>query len=104
MNSRTNTDAPIHHGGVPAMLWASFGPLQLRKAIDKFLIKIEKGGFEDFPTHPMSDRKEVDPNTFSCALRVKEKSNRNSGKDSNDEKGPMSHGGIFCCQSTSAVA
>ena len=47
LNSRTNNDTPIHHGGMLPFLWGMFGPLQIAKRGDAFIQKVESGGFSD---------------------------------------------------------
>uniref|UniRef100_A0A7R9ZH01 Uncharacterized protein n=1 Tax=Pseudictyota dubia TaxID=2749911 RepID=A0A7R9ZH01_9STRA len=47
LNSRTNADAPLHHGGTIKFLWGMFGPHQIAKKGNAFAKKVEKGGFAD---------------------------------------------------------
>jgi len=47
LNSRTNGDAPLHHGGFLRFLWGMFGPLQIAKKGNSFVKKVESGGFAD---------------------------------------------------------
>ena len=35
MQSRTNQEAPMHHGGLRLLFWAAFGPLGLKKKGDR---------------------------------------------------------------------
>ncbi len=43
LNSRTNTDSPLHHGGILPFLWGSFGPLQIVKKSKVFVKRVEDG-------------------------------------------------------------
>lgn len=46
LSSRTNINAPTHHGGIWKMLWAFFGPCQLAKFPRAMIEKVENGGYD----------------------------------------------------------
>jgi hypothetical protein len=48
LNSRTNIDAPLHHGGMFNFLWAMLGPLQLIRKGVKIERRIKQENFTDF--------------------------------------------------------
>ena len=46
-SSRTNLDAPMHHGGLLKTLWFVFGPAQISNKSKKIVESIESGKFSD---------------------------------------------------------
>jgi hypothetical protein len=70
--SRTNSDAPLHHGGFLRFLWGMFGPLKIAKKGSSFVKKVENGGFADVQDSFGNGRPVPDAN----ALRVKETKGR----------------------------
>ena len=83
MTSRTNHNAPAHHGGMLNLLWALFGPLRLQKSADAFVKKMETGGYSDFPTRPWPERTGVDPKLLSFVLRKPKKKRGSKNKKRN---------------------
>ena len=71
LKSRTNADAPMHHGGLIPLLWAMLGPMKLKKTTDATIKKFEKGGYGVDVSMP--DRTKVDRHSVKGALRVSTK-------------------------------
>lgn len=46
--SRTNSDAIMYHGGLVRLLWAQFGPRQLKIKTDRMIRRMEMGEYGDF--------------------------------------------------------
>ena len=71
LKSRTNGDAPMHHGGLIPLLWAMLGPMKLKKTTDATIKKFEKGGYSVDVSMP--DRTHVGRHSVKGALRVSTK-------------------------------
>merc|ERR1712024_236003 len=57
LKSRTNPDSIRHHGGLFKLLWAQFGPLQLKRKVKKIIERVEGGEFCDYiPEKVFKDR------------------------------------------------
>merc|ERR1712029_111475 len=71
LNSRTNPDAFMHHGGTLPCLWGLFGPPQVAKKAKKFVKKVENGSFAECKDcFGFAEQKLPDPKDF----KSKEKS------------------------------
>eukprot|EP00536_Pseudo-nitzschia_multiseries_P006341 jgi/Psemu1/324309/estExt_fgenesh1_pg.C_1330009 len=97
LGDRTDVLQSAHHGGLVHLLWNLFGPVQMKKKADYFLEKMENGGFEDFPTHPMADRNEVDPKKIEAVLRKNSKSVTNTVGTSRDATPKKKKRLLFAC-------
>lgn len=114
LKSRTNGDAPLHHGGFLPFIWGMFGPLQIAKSGSAFAKKVESGDFNDV--------KDCFGQPIREANVLKVKKNRKSKKDANEaceavggkkasaEASPpypprraKKKSGFTCCKSVNAV-
>ena len=107
LSDRTDALQANHHGGLLAVLWHAFGPTRLKYKTDTFVGKIENGGYEDFPTHPMPQKNGVDPKKIEAAKRTKtttvsSKSMTKTNDKSNTGKKKKSSS-AFCCRSANAI-
>jgi hypothetical protein len=71
LNSRTNADAPMHHGGFIPLIWYMLGPMKLKKKIDGITKKFEEGGYGVDVSMP--DRTGVNRYCVKGALRISKK-------------------------------
>jgi hypothetical protein len=67
--SRTNSEGYVRHGGLFPLLWAVFGPMQLKKKMEVLSKKYTNKGFSDVED-PFPGRKDVDPSVLKSALRI----------------------------------
>jgi len=68
MSSRTFTDAPMHHGGILPLLWAYFGPKQLKRRSDAFKKIMEGRNFGGIDPS-IHGKSVVDPKVLKSASR-----------------------------------
>lgn len=71
LKSRTNGDAPMHHGGLIPFIWAMLGPMKLMKKTDGIIKNFEEGGYGVDVSMP--DRTVVDRCCVKGALRISKK-------------------------------
>lgn len=104
LNSRTNLDAPMHHGGVWKMLWAMLGPPQLAKSFVRLVEKIENGGYTGIDhTFGIDRNREIRSKEIRAWLR---ESSEGSVKRETHIPYPQKHsmGSAWsCCTSADAV-
>mmetsp|Transcript_23288 Transcript_23288/g.38391 ORF Transcript_23288/g.38391 Transcript_23288/m.38391 type:complete len:562 (+) Transcript_23288:61-1746(+) len=101
LNSRTYLDAPCHHYmGMPGLLWAMFGPMQLAKKANKFVERVESGDFPDCQDcFGCAGRKLPDPKE----LKIKEKSMVKSNYPPQKKSKPKSKLSLNCCATVDVI-
>ena len=73
--ARTNHEGFGRHGGLFPLLWAVFGPLQLKKKIEVLTKKYTNKGFSDLED-PFPGREDLDPSVLKSALRIDDRVKR----------------------------
>jgi len=103
LHSRTNADAPMHHGGMWKMLWAVFGPMQLRNTSKKLIDRIEQKTYDGID-HTFGNGREhvIDSEEVQDCLLVKKKVT--SDKDRTYPPSVKKSNGVLSCKSIAAVA
>jgi len=94
LNSRTNLDAPMHHGGMIKFLWALYGPLQMRKYSTKLITKVENFSYDVEHTFGNGRSHKIDPEEIKASLTHKKTQNNSRSKKNKR---------FACCKSNEAV-
>lgn len=102
LNSRTNQDAPMHHGGMFKFIWALYGPMQMRKYSIKLIKKVENLSYYGLDhTFGINGRSHnIDPKEIQASLSFNKKEPIKNkiipSKKKNNSKGFKLCG--YCCK------
>jgi len=79
LTSRTNSDAPMHHGGLFKLFWALLGPVRLEKRTKAFKKKVDNGDFGNEAKNRFNLRHEIPQEIPKSVVRVKSKKMKRKG-------------------------
>jgi len=106
LKSRTNADAPGHHGGLRRFLWGLYGPLGIAKKGDRFVRKVESGGFEDVQDcfgHRAGGRALPSRSDFVTKRKGRAKSGYPPPATEEAKSKPERKGWVNCCATVEVV-